>query len=193
MVKARQNELILIPDYLSCALGVGNTPVLGEAAKLPAELTGKNFFDVNDAQSRIKLMLLVPEIARASVFTPPMSYYRRLAELRDDCFFANLTLRLLAGGAFITIKSGMCREMVPPGAAAWMKELVRTGVRIEYQQLQRPEPAQKELITAADVSACARQGRRELVAAHNAIVTPYARDEAKEKGITILVGRGGQT
>ena len=194
MTGQRTKSLILIPDYMSVRSIHGQPSdalIVGDPDKVPGELRTDRFLDVTDAASRRTVVQMVPEVAPAAVVTPSMAFYRRVFELRDDCFFADLTARLLATGAHVSIVSGMQRVRVPKRAAEWLRDLSADGARIVFEDAPETTGGAPELITAADVAACGRQGRKELLAAPRAIVTPAARDEAKERGITILTGTGG--
>lgn len=190
----RDKNLILIPDYMSVT-GLKGQPsdaiLLGDPAKAPGELRTDRFLDVNDDAVRRMVMGLVPRIARVSVMTPSLAFYRRVYDLRDDCFFADLFNRLVSGGAYASIVSGMQREKVPRRAMEWLQAISEDGVKILYAASEAAAPGAPDLVTADYVAACKRQGRTEIVTAPGAIVTPNAYDEAKEKGITIIKGRGG--
>lgn len=190
MTETIGQSLIMIPDHLSTAAGAfaADSIVIADLAKLPRALCTANCLDVNEPSHRQKLMLLVPAIDRFTVLTPAMSYYRRVCELRDDCYFADLTLRLIANGASGRIITGMRRAHVPPMAAEWLRTLARYGLHIQYEETPENALPARDLITAADIASCAKQGRREILAAKDAIITPYAVDEAKERGIAILRG-----
>ena len=189
MSAPRNVSLVLIPDYLTAgglAGRITDAYLIGDVNKIPGELRTDRFMDVNDPK-----MQMVPRVMRAQIMTPSSAFYRRVAELRDDCFFADLTARLLMSGAEVTIRSGMVREHIPKRMQAYLNQIAEDGAHIVYLPTEPTVQTALTLITAADVAACRRQGRRELEAAPGAIVTPYARDEAKELGVTILNDKGG--
>ena len=192
----RNKSLVLIPDYLSVPNLSGqpsDAVIVGDPAKVPGQWQNDRFLDVLDPETRREVMQMVPETVRAAVMTPSLAFYRRMAELRDDCFYADLVQRLLGSGVQVSVVSGLERARVPRSAAAWIKELASDGVKIVYRDATADRVAARDLVTAADVAAAARQGLKELLAAPHAIITPYARDEAKERGVTILTGSGGRT
>ena len=194
MTMQRNKSVILIPDYMSVKSVKGqpsDAMIIGDPDKVPGELRTDRFQDVNDPLVRRTVMQMVPDVARAAVMTPSLAFYRRVYEMRDDCFFADITARLLASGAYVSVVSGMQRARVPKRAEEWFRELGSDGVRILYEDAPMETDGAPTLITAADVAACGRQGRKELLAAPRAIITPAARDEAKERGINILTGTGG--
>ena len=190
----RNESLILIPDYLSACGFTGQllgSYIVGDVKKIPGELQSDRFMDVNDPAARKAAMQMVPRVLRAKVMTPSAAYYRRVAELRDDCFFADLTSRLLLGGADVTIYTGFTRGRVPKRLQEYLHQLSEDGAHIVYQAAEPAGLPLPTLITAAEVESCFHQGRTELETAPGAIVTPAARDEAKELGVTILNDKGG--
>ena len=194
MSAPRNISLVLIPDYLTAGGMTGlitDAYLIGDVHKIPGELRTDRFLDVNDPAVRQKAMQMVPRVLRARVMTPSSAFYRRVAELRDDCFFADLTARLLMSGAEVTIQSGLIRERVPKRMQAYLRQIAEDGAHIVYLPSEPTARPALTLITAVEVAACYRQGKRELEAASGAIVTPYARDEAKELGVTILNDKGG--
>ena len=191
----RSESLILIPDYVSTDGLSGQlfgTGILGDAGKVPGELRTDRFLEVNDPEVRKQVIRMVPKILRAKIITPSAAFYRRVAELRDDCFFSDLTLRLLMGGADVTIFSGFLRERVPKRLQVYLQQITEDGAHIAYRTAEISGKPKPSLITAAEVAACYHQGRFELEAAPGAIITPAARDEAKELGVTILNDKGGE-
>ena len=194
MTNERDISLILIPDYLSVRSLSGQSRealIVADPEKVPGELRNDKFQNVQDALVRRTIMQMVPRINRAVVMTPAMAYYRRVFELRDDCFYADLTARLIASGAYVSVVTGLERAKIPKRAQEWMTSMAEDGVKMFYAD---PAPVQgqlPDLVTASTVEAYYKQGLKELYAAQNAIVTPYAWDEAKERGITIFVGKGG--
>ena len=194
MSAARNISLVLVPDYLTAgglAGRITDAYLVGDVQKIPGELRTDRFLDVNDPAVRQTVMQMVPRVLRARIMTPSSAFYRRVAELRDDCFFADLTIRLLLSGADVTIQSGMVREHIPKRMQAYLQQIAEDGAHIVYLPTEPTARPALTLITAEEVAACYRQGRRELEAAPGAIVTPYARDEAKELGVTILNDKGG--
>ena len=194
MSASRDISLVLIPDYVSAGSLTGQITdayLVGDVNRIPGELRTDRFMDVNDPAVRRSVMQMVPRVLRARIVTPSPAFYRRVAELRDDCFFADITARLLFSGAEVTIQSGMVREHIPQRMQTYLHQIGEDGAHIVYLPSQPAARSALTLITAAEVSACYRQGRRELEAAPGAIVTPYARDEAKELGVTILNDKGG--
>lgn len=194
-MKDKQNiSLILIPDYLSIA-GIKDQPmdalILGDPAKVPGELRHDRFLDVTDASVRKNLMQMLPRVCRAAVMTPSMAFYRRVYELSDSCYFADIVNRLIASGAYVSITCGMERDRIPRRAVEWIKAMAEDGVKIIYKDAPEKVSDILDLVTAAEVTACWRRGCKELLAAPGAIVTPNARDEAKEKGVIILTNKGG--
>ncbi len=182
--------LYMAPDYIAAGRFVdsmASAVLLGDAQKLPQSLRPAHFYDAGDARHRTSLMLQAPQMKRLMVITPDMGYYRRLFELRDECFFVNLTLRLLEQGADVCIDTGMRKTRRLPKVKEWMEMLQQFGVRLLFCKEDESTSGDiiRELVTAKDIDRCFRQGKKELLTGANAIVTPYALDEAKEKGVTI--------
>ncbi len=194
MSAPRTIHLVLIPDYLTAGGLTGQITdayLVGDVNRIPGELRTDRFLDVNDPAIRRTVMQMVPKVLRASVMTPSPAFYRRVAELRDDCFFADLTARLLMSGAEVTIRSGLAQNRVPKRLKTCLRQIAEDGAHIVYLPEEPSARSAPTLVTAAEVAACYRQGKRELEAAPGAIITPYARDEAKELGVTILNDKGG--
>ena len=194
MSAPRDISLVLIPDYVNAGGLTGQITdayLVGDVNKTPGELRTDRFLDVNDPAVRRAVMQMVPRVLRARIITPSPAFYRRVTELRDDCFFADITARLLFSGADVSIQSGMVRERIPQRMQAYLHQIGENGAHIVYLPSQSTARSALTLITAAEVASCYRQGKRELEAAPGAIITPYARDEAKELGVTILNDRGG--
>jgi len=194
MKEIQNKSLILIPDYLSIG-GIKDQPmdalILGDPAKVPGELRHDRFMDVTDPNVRKAVMQMLPQVGRAAVMTPSMAFYRRVYELSDSCYFADIVSRLIASGAYVSVTCGMERERIPRRAVEWIKAMAEDGVKIIYKDAPEKTPDALDLITAAEVAACRRRGQKELLAAPGAIITPNARDEAKEKGVIILTSKGG--
>ena len=191
-------KLILIPDYLSVnsieAVYSGSV-IVGDPAKVPGQYQNDKFYDVTDATNRSRIMEMVPHVSKCLVMSPSFAYYRRVWELRDECFFADLTERLVAGGSYVEIHSGLMRDRVPRMAKEWLSDLAADGIKIIYEvaPIIPQMAATRELITAADVTSAAKKGITEIVAAPRAIITPGAWDEAKERNITIFTSTGGRS
>ena len=192
-------NLILIPDYLSVNSIEGADSaalIVGDATKVPGQYQNVDkFIDVRPAENRSRIMEMVPKIQKCMVMSPSLAYYRRVWELRDDCFFADLTQRLVAGGSYVEIHSGLMREKVPRMAKEWLADLGADGIKIIYEVAPiRPSAVStRELITAADVVTASKQGITEIVTAPRAIITPGAWDEAKERHVIILTSSGGRS
>ena len=192
-------NLILIPDYLSVNSIEGadsGAIIVGDASKVPGQYQSTDkFIDVIPAVNRSRIMEMVPKIQKCMVMSPSLAYYRRVWELRDDCFFADLTQRLVAGGSYVEIHSGLLRDKVPRMAKEWLGDLGADGIKIIYEvEPILPSAANtRELVTAADVIAASKKGIAEIVTAPRAIITPGAWDEAKERNIIILTSTGGRS
>ena len=182
-------NLYMAPDYITAGHllePLSGIPLAGDAQKIPQALRPAAFYDAGDAQRRAALMLEAKHIDRLLVITPDMGYYRRLCELRDECFFVNLTLRLLEQGADVCVDTGMRKTRLLPKVKEWMEALRHYGIRLLFcKEEESREEIVRELVTAKDVDRCFQQGKRELITGVAAIITPYALDEAREKGITI--------
>ena len=192
MTNTPGQKLIMIPDYLS-TLEVGGSCagalLLGDPEKLPEALKQDGFYSVRSADDRIKLMLLIPGIASLTVLTPGMDYYKRLYELSSSCFFADVTERLIMRRAPVSIMTGMTRDLAIPPADEWLKAIAKRGVRLMYERTEEEKPVKgPELITGVEMTRLYKQGRREILLGAGCIITPNARDIAKEKGITIVEG-----
>ncbi len=182
-------NLYMAPDYITAGHlleHLSGIPLVGDAQKLPLALRPAGFYDAGDAQQRAALMLEAKHIDKLLIITPDMGYYRRMYELRDECFFVNLTLRLLEQGADVCLDTGMRKTRLLPKVKEWMETFRQYGIRLLFcKEEESREELIRELVTAKDVDRCFRQGKRELITGITAIVTPYALDEAKEKGVTI--------
>jgi len=137
-------------------------------------------------------MEMAPDVARVKIISPSLSFYKRVFQMEDNCFFADITMRFIVSGVNIEIHSGFVREKVPHFAACWIKAMMEAGVKVLYKDSPTNIKGTKKLIVASDITNCYKQGLKELFAAPGAIITPGARDEANEKGVTILIGSGGK-
>lgn len=196
MNEIRNTNLIMIPDYLSVNSIEGvhsGALIVGCSDKVPGQYQNDKFIDVLNPDNRSRVMELLPQVQKCLIMSPSLAYYRRVWELRDDCFFADMTQRLVAKGAYVEIHSGLLRDKVPRMAKEWFADLAADGIKIIYEvaPIIPTSPNVRELVTAADVTAAAKKGITEIVTTPRAIVTPGAWDEAKERGVVILTTSGG--
>jgi len=177
------DRLIVIPDYLTLAESRATEdghPIVACKSKFP-----KCHYDAENADHRRDLMARLMDYTDMTVLTPSAGYLSRLCAHDDRCFFVDLTLRMIAAGAGVTINTNMRRDALTEKIGQWLDAVREFGVEVTY--LDKPDTAapDKDLILAEDVLNCYHAGMRELVCAANAIITPYARDEARDRGVTI--------
>jgi len=188
-------NLVLIPDYVSIPvqdLLSSGMYIAGDLKKVPDYCQHNGFVNVEDPANRKALMEMVPQVTRVKIVSPSLAFYKRVNQMEDECFFVDITLRFIIAGTDVEIHSGFMRERIPHIAASWIKTMVETGVKVYYYDPLPSTKEQKRLIIASDILNCYRQGLQELVTAPGTIITPGARDEAKEKGVTILISSGGK-
>ena len=176
-------RLIAIPDYLTLPEALeklAEHPVVACASKYPA-----CSYDSEKPPDRRALMSKLMEFSDLTILTPSAGFLSRLCTHDDRCFFVDLTLRLIAAGGGVEISTGMRKETMTAQQAGWIAEIQNFGVRTDF--LDKPETAapEKDLVLAEDVLSCFRAGKRELTCAANAIITPYAWDEARDRGVVI--------
>lgn len=189
MKKLTSEKLIVIPDFIigfnDETMDFSGAHLVACADKLPASLRRDGLLDANDADCRVRAMLLVERVAELIILTPSFSFYRKLAEMRDECFFVNMALRLIALDAYVTIATGMRQSRIPAPLNENIEELNQWNIKMLFEAAPEQIAPDKELILAEDVIRAAKSGKTDIVAGKNAIVTPYAWDEAKERNITI--------
>jgi hypothetical protein len=131
----------------------------------------------------------------------PLSLLSAVARLDDGTPFSRAVIRgLCAGKPVAALRTG-----VDAGGPAWenrglrpaaemrraIAELAGTvrsfGMKLldaaQVAEWARGEPVRRPVITEADVKAALAAGRRTIAAGRNAVITPLARDFAKQHGI----------
>lgn len=181
------DRLVAVPDYVTLS-GVlepfAGLPIVGLADKFAGAS-----INAGNAEDRRKLMHRLDDFAALTLVTPSAGFFRRLSELSDNCFFVDLTLRLALRGAAIDIITGMREDRLTPEVNKWLDSARGIGVTLIYIKPQAAEAKERELILAKDVYNVYKAGGREITASRNAIVTPYAWDEARDRGISIIKRR----
>lgn len=176
--------LLAIPDYCTAAPGAGYQAAVGRAALL-AQAAPEGMLDADDAAVRAQLMQQQAQYQALLVHTPRSSYYRRLCGMEDECFFVDLALRMMNRGASVRIVTGMAESCLPKALRASMDALRAQGIALDFLSAPFVPAPPLDLVTAKEVERCHRAGRRLLVAAQSAVVTPGAWDAARDWNITI--------
>lgn len=185
--------LVLIPDYVSTDIAFqldDRVCVAGYESKSPEELKDKSFLNAANEDIRIWLMQMVNTVKEVRIISPSLSFYRYLSELDDTGFFVDLVLRFMSVGANIEIDSGLLKTRIPQQSKAWLKAVSGMGIKIKYRKLPSTLTDEKPLVVADDVKTLAEQGIKELIVRQSAIVTPAARDTAKEHKLSIITTQG---
>lgn len=178
------NTLLAIPDYSIGALPAGWQAAVGRASVL-MQLAPAGMHNADEAQTRALLMQQQAQYQALLVQTPQASYYKRLCAMQDSCFFVDITLRMVGRGARVRVVTGMAEGLLPPTLQKDMDMLRTWGITLDFQEAPFAAPAPMSLVTAKEVERLYRTGRKLLVAASNAVITPSAWDAARDWNITI--------
>ena len=185
-----QQALFAIPDY---CVDINEAERLAAGAHVLGCLSKLGTFakrldtDVEDSGARGRFMHGLGMFSALLVYTPSAAFYRRLCDHSDSCFFADITLRMLSGGTDVRIVTGFVRQSLTSRLIEYMEQVRGMGAELVFKEAPYTQKAGPlELVTAKEVVSSFNRGQKELIVGSAAVITPLARDEAKEKGILIL-------
>ena len=184
-----QQTLFAVPDYCT---DVGEAEslaayahVVGCAGKLGA-FAKRLDTNVEDGGACGRIMNELGMFTELVVYTPSAAFYRRLCEHSDSCFFADITLRMLNSGRGVRVVTGLVRQSLGKKLEECMGQITGMGATLIFKDAPHKGNGEVlDLVTAKEVTSCFSRGQKEIVAGRAAVITPLARDEAKEKGIKI--------
>lgn len=147
---------------------------------------------ISGNENREEIMELLESTVNLVLLAPPLQVIRRIADADDGDFLTWLFIR----GRLWGKKTSIFLDFVPPvhRKAPYEERMVESlealsalNVPLEYYLEEIPETSAEEqaLVTEEDVLAASRAGKKEIAVSFGGIVTPLARDRAKELGITI--------
>jgi len=189
-----QQRLFAIPDYCinhkeaeSLAAGAY---VLGSLGKL-GEFAYRLNTNAEDAEACSKLMNQLHMFSDMVVYTPSSAFYRRVCDHSDSCLFADITLRMLNTGMPVRIITGLVEHSLSKKLLDYTQGIQSMGATLIFMEKTYPQTASyDELVTAKEIESSFNRGQKEVVVGRLAVITPLARDVAKEKGISILIQGG---
>jgi hypothetical protein len=145
---------------------------------------------VETPEERRNLAASLPDYSEIVVVTPPLSLIRALAQGDDGTFAAQLILRPLLWGAGVTLLldfalPGYRRGEMLTELTEALASLEKAGMRLETLPLKGKSEEPKDFVSEQDVRDAAKNKKLRIKIKEGAIVTPLARDTAKEVGIVI--------
>lgn len=143
-------------------------------------------------ENREEIMELLESTINLVLLAPPLQVIRRIAAADDGDFLTWLFIR----GRLWGKKTSIYLDFTPPlhRKAPYEERMVETlealsalNVPLENYLEEVPEASAEErtLVTEEDVLEVSQAGKKEIAVSSGGIVTPLARDRAKELGISI--------
>jgi len=142
-------------------------------------------------ENRDEVLAKVAEAANIVLITPKISVLSTIAEGNDEGFLEHLMIRSLLWGRNV----GILLDFRPPRfkrntffekVVTVTETLTDMGIRIMSYKCSTEKGANAlTLVTEQDVMDAFRKKEKDILAASGAIVTPSAKDKAKELGINI--------
>ncbi len=206
--QAADQTLFLVPEF-----PIGLTDVLAEY-ELYGELETVAFFlDTKDAQTtevpgnRIYyrdrkedvnyIMNSLSMFGKLEIYAPSFDFLRELKEGKEGNIFVRIAVYFLMTGKPAVVRLPYSMETVPDGKFGkkirdLMEDLWDMGISFaglvpgfeEFAKL--PDEAKVDLVTEKVVEQYHESGYRQIHAASGALVTPLARERAKELNIQII-------
>ncbi len=198
MEPKRKKVLCLIPGYITDSEITGrikesNTLSEISCLALYKGYAGKygieNLFDVNDEETRIRLMADIRSISKIAVVTPSAAFMKNVLSGDDKCYFCDMVNTALVHGIPVEIYAGFPEQAAGNGSRfSALRDAVlglkQMGIRMIFDK-QIAAAQGLTLVTEAEVLAALKDGLKEISCAKGCIVTPQASDTARDKGIII--------
>ncbi len=176
-----------LKEYLKQKYGGGVT-LTGEGA---AALEGFSIAGMATADDKQRLMSKLKGYADILLVSPPLWMLKNIAQGDDKGLFESAFMRALLWEKNVTVvldfeRPGFRRGTFFEGLNDALKAIEDMGAKVVSLKLSvgRPE-GQLELVTETEIEDAHRQGRERVRCAPGAVVTPLARDAARELGISI--------
>lgn len=196
--KVEKGAVALIPSFVPdagplreylkgcCADGV---VCAGEGARYLGE--GFGVLGVETRQDQQRLMETLKGCAKVLLVFPPLWMLKSIAAGDDGEFFVQAFTRALLWEKDATVlldfkKPGFKRGTYFEALSDALGALEGMGAKIESLKLSVGKPEGRlALVTEAEVFEANKRGRDRIACAPGAIITPLARDAAKELGVSI--------
>jgi hypothetical protein len=158
-----------------------------------SEALGEGFkrLDADSQQNQQRLMEALKNFKDIILVTPPLWMLKNIASGDDRGFFEQLFLRALLWEKNVSVALDFGKPKFRRGtffqelndALGALEEMGAAVVSLELS-VGKPE-GELPLVTQAEVADAKKRGKDRIRCAPGAIVTPLARDAAKELGVTI--------
>jgi len=196
--KVERGALVLAPSfvpdagpleqYLKARYGV-EAACAGEGAAMLSDTLRR--ISSETAQERQRLMERLKSFADIVLVCPPLWLLRNIAAGDDRGFFEQAVMRGLLWHKNVTVlldfeRPGFSRSSFFQGLADALQALEDMGAQVKTLKLSvGPMEGELALVTEAEINEAYRSGRSRVRCAAGAIVTPLARDAARELGVEI--------
>ena len=196
--RVERGALALVPSFVPDAVPLeqylhqrygADIACTGEGASELGETLRK--VGMETPQERQRLMARLKSFADVVLVCPPLWMLQNIARGDDRGFYEQAFMRALLWHKNVWVLLDYERPRFSRGTffealSDALKALEDMGVKIVSMKLSvgRPE-AELSLVTQAEIGEAYRSGRRHVRCAQGAIVTPLARDAAKELGVGI--------
>ncbi len=195
--KTEKGTLILIPSYIpdigplkayltsSCQ---GSLVCAGEGAALLGEGT---VAAAETQQEKQKLMETMKGCSEVLLASPPLWMLKNIASGDDRGFFEQAFMRALLWNKSVTVvldfeKPRFMRGTYFEGLSDALMAIENMGAKVKTLKLSVGKPeGQYSLVTETEVMDAHKQHKERIRCAPGAIVTPLARDTAKELNVSI--------
>ncbi len=202
--ETKQKIAVLIPGYITQKdviekLTDGRRQCQIEFIAAGRQYEGRHginsILDVNQANVRLDVAESIEAYEEIVVINPTVAFLKRVAEMEESCFLANMVFESLLRGKPVEAKLGFSyannidkRAFLK--ANDILKELESMGMVFKSPET-KTEQYDLTLLTEADVLNVYQRGEKQIELAKDCIVTPLAQDIAKEKQIALSFRRYG--
>jgi len=207
----KNRMLILIPDmviglkkyiqfiesyYSDYEITIGYTGYTQKVNELLSSMLVNEILNLDDKTSREKLMDTLCQFDSISLVSPAIKQMNSIASGNDQDFLEKIILYFVLHGKVASILLDYDIKNLPPSTLSRkMKELLETiesmGIAVcvlgeGCKSIRESAKKKRGLITENDIDEMWRKGIKEFRDDGGCIITPLARDRAKEIGLTII-------
>jgi hypothetical protein len=149
--------------------------------------------DISDSNIRMEIANQIDGYKKVVLINPTLAFFKSVVEWDDKCFIATMTFESLIRGikthAYMSFDE---KEILRTKAFMKTRDMINEIKEMGLKMVFRSEKSignANDLITEEDITFALKNNIKQVVLSKDGIITPLAKDTAREKNIDITMER----